>query len=132
MTLTFDSTRYQKLLVQDEPKLIRSKAENEKALSTLEALMHKSDRSPEETALYELLIVLIEKFEQEYYQPGHSIPQSMLSFLMEQRQLEPLDLVDIFGSEDVVRSVIQGTQEITTGQAKALGKLFHVEPGLFI
>jgi HTH-type transcriptional regulator/antitoxin HigA len=29
--------------------------------------MYKKDRTPEEEELYELLIILIEKFEQEYY-----------------------------------------------------------------
>ncbi len=132
MTLTFDSDRYQKLLSQYQPKLIKTEEENEKALSIVEELMHRSNCTPEETALYELLITLIEKFEREYYLPSDPTPESMLQFLMEQHQLEPKDLVQIFESEDSVISVLQHNQEITTSQAKALGKLFHVEAGLFV
>lgn len=132
MTLTFDSNRYQKLLSQYQPKLIKTEAENEKALSIVEELMQRSNRTPEETALYELLITLVEKFEREYYQPSNPTPDSMLQFLMEQHQLEPKDLVQIFGSEDAIIAVLQHQQEITAPQAKALGKLFHVEAGLFI
>jgi len=132
MTLTFDSDRYQKLLSQYQPKLIKTEEENEKALSIVEELMHRSNRTPEETALYKLLITLIEKFEREYYQPNDSTPESMLRFLMKQHQLEPKDLVRVFGSEDAVSAVLQQNQEISTPQAKALGKLFHVEAGLFI
>ena len=132
MTLTFDSNRYQKLLSQHQPKLIKTEKENEKALSIVEDLMHRSTRTPEETALYELWITLIEKFEREYYQPSNPTPGSMLLFLMEQHQMEQKDLAHIFGSEDAVSAVLQQTQEITTPQARALGQLFHVESGLFV
>ena len=32
--------------------------------------MHRRDRTPEEDEIYELVIALIEKFEQELYAPG--------------------------------------------------------------
>ncbi len=132
MPLTCDFDRYQKLLFQYQPKLIETEEENEKVLSIVEELMHRSDRTLEETALYELLVTLIEKFEREYYQPNDSTPESVLQFLMEQHQLEGKDLVQIFGSEDALLAVLQQNREISTPQAKALGKLFHVEAGLFI
>ena len=46
--------------------------------------------------------------------------------------MEQKDLAHIFGSEDAVSAVLQQTQEITTPQARALGRLFHVESGLFV
>ncbi|WP_199313911.1 transcriptional regulator [Planktothrix sp. FACHB-1365] len=67
MTLTFNPDKYKELLSQYQPKIIRTEAENEKALAIVEELMHRPDRTPEEDELYELLIVLIERFEQEYY-----------------------------------------------------------------
>ncbi|MEY2977840.1 MAG: hypothetical protein RLZZ435_1979, partial [Cyanobacteriota bacterium] len=69
MTVTFNSSKYTKLLAQYQPKLIRTEADNDRALEIIEELMNRPDRSPEEDELYELLIVLIEKFEQEFYQP---------------------------------------------------------------
>lgn len=50
--------------------LIRNEEENEKALAIVEELMHRQNRSLEENELYDLLITLIEKFEQEYYSPS--------------------------------------------------------------
>ncbi len=95
--------------------------------------MHRSNRSPEEDELYELLIILIEKFEQEYYLPGKaSQPDSILRFLMEQRDIKELDLVGVIGTQEIVSEVVHGQQEISKAQAKALGKLFRVDPGLFI
>jgi hypothetical protein len=66
MTLTFNPDKYKELLSQYQPKIIRNEADNEKALAMVEELMHRRDRTPEEDELYELLIALIEKFEQEY------------------------------------------------------------------
>jgi HTH-type transcriptional regulator/antitoxin HigA len=67
MPLTFNPEKYKELLFNYQPKIIRTEVENEKALAIIEELMYKKDRTPEEEELYELLIILIEKFEQEYY-----------------------------------------------------------------
>jgi HTH-type transcriptional regulator / antitoxin HigA len=133
MTLTFNPTRYSELLSQYQPKLIKTEESNERALAIIEELMHRPQRSLEEEALYDLLVALIEKFEQEYYQAGTAAtPQSMLLFLMEQRDLEAADLVEIFGSELIVRDVIANRCEMNQSQIKALGQFFQVDPGLFI
>lgn len=101
-------------------------------LAIIEDLMHQKNRTPEEAALYELLITLVEKFEREFYQPSASTPQEMLAFLMDQHDWEQSDLISVFGSEASVLAVIQDGQEITIAQARSLGKLFHVEPELFV
>ncbi|XHX76865.1 MAG: type II toxin-antitoxin system HigA family antitoxin [Stenomitos frigidus ULC029] len=133
MTLTFNSKKYGELLAQYQPKLIRTEAENETTLAIVEALMHRPNRSPEENELFALLITLIEKFEQDHYLPGTaSTPRSRLLFLMEQRQLQPANLVSLLGSEAALAAIMYGDREISTFQAKALGTFFHVDPGLFI
>jgi len=133
MTLTFNPTRYSELLSQYQPQLIKTEESNERALAIVEELMHRPDRSLEEDALYDLLVVLIEKFEQDYYQPGSAAtPQSMLAFLMEQRNLVKADLVEILGSEQVVADVMADRGELSQSQIKALSKFFKVDPGLLI
>ena len=133
MTLIFNSDKYANLLSQYQPRLIRTEEENNKALAIIEELMHCPDRSLEEDELYELLITLIEKFEQDYYSPGKaSSPYSLLLFLMEQRNLKQSDLVDAMGSEEVVLEAIAGNREINQPQAKALGRFFQVDPSLFL
>lgn len=131
MTLTFNQDKYKELLSQYQPKIIRNEADNEKALTVVEELMHRPDRTREENELYELLIVLIEKFEQELYAPGATAtPHSILLFLMEQRELQPGDLVEVMGSKKVVDEVINGG-DIGKELALILGSFFHVEPSLF-
>jgi HTH-type transcriptional regulator/antitoxin HigA len=125
--------KYSKLLVEYQPKLIKTEEENERALAIVEELMHRKNRSPEENELYELLIALIEKFEQEFYTPGEaSTPHSRLLFLMEQQGIKQEDLVDVLGSEEIVAEFINGKRQMTEEQAKAMGKFFKVAPSLFI
>ena len=132
MTLTFNQEKYKQLLVTYVPKILKTEAENEQALKIVEELMHRQ-RSPEEDELYQLLIALIEKFEQEYYQIDFSSnPLSTLKFLLEQSGKSQVDLIKIFNSETLVSKILQGEAEITTQQAIQLGKFFHVSPSLFM
>jgi HTH-type transcriptional regulator / antitoxin HigA len=133
VTLTFNSARYSALLSQYQPKRIRTEVDNEQALAIAEDMMHRPNRSPEENELYDLLITLIERFEQEYYLPGAaSTPHSMLLFLMDQRNLQVMDLVEVFGSEAIAADVIANRIEFSRDQIKGLGKFFEVDPALFL
>ncbi|MGK7955451.1 MAG: type II toxin-antitoxin system HigA family antitoxin [Crocosphaera sp.] len=132
MILTFSSKKYSDLLVKYQPKLIKTEEENEKALAVVEELMHIQNLTPEQEALYELLIVLIEKFEQDFYHPGSaSTSDSMLRFLMEQQGVKITDLVEVIGSESIAIELFNGRGEINAEQAKILGDFFKVDSSLF-
>jgi HTH-type transcriptional regulator / antitoxin HigA len=132
MTLTFDRETYAELLAQSQPKLIVSDDENEKAIALAEELSHRPTRSPEEDALLELLIALIEKFEDENYPIPVADPLEVLKHLMEAKDLIQENLVGVIGSRGVVSEVMNGKRSISKAQAKALGEFFSVEPSLFI
>jgi len=132
MTFTFNPKKYQELLFTYQPKIIRTEAENEKVLAIVEELMHRSDRSPEEDELYELLITLVEKFEQDYYQSNSTVNlKSMLLFLLEQRGLTTQDLIKLLGSEAIVEDLINGMQSAYQQQSTLLGKFFNIDPSIF-
>ena len=60
MTLTFNPEKYKEVLSKYQPKLIKTEAENERALMMVEQLMSLQNRSPEQEEIYELLVILIE------------------------------------------------------------------------
>ncbi len=132
MTLTFDSDRYSSLLSQYQPRIIKNEDENEIFLEIVESLLSRNNLTPEEDTLLELLVKLIEDFEETHYQLNASTPHSRLLHLIDARSLEPTDLVDIIGTIEMVTELINGQLEITKKQAEALGKFFHVNPGLFL
>ena len=132
MTLIFNSKTYAQLLAKYQPKVITNDTENEQAILIAKELAHKTSRTSEESALYELLITLIEKYENDTYPMGETTPLSTLLHLMEARSLKQADLIGVIGSSGVVSEVINGKREISKVQAKALGDFFHVDAGLFI
>lgn len=132
MTLTFNPETYALLLAKYQPKVITNDVENEQATLIAEELAHRTNRTSEESALYDLLIALIEKYENETYPMGETTPLSILLHLIEARNLQPTDLVGVIGSISVVSEILNGKREISQTQAKALGEFFQVDADLFI
>ncbi len=95
--------------------------------------MSKQNRTPEENELYELLIFLIEKFEQEFYQPGSaSNGISLLQFLMEQRNIKISEIEKILGDDTNWNQLINKTTVITSEEARKLANFLRVHYSLFL
>jgi HTH-type transcriptional regulator / antitoxin HigA len=131
MIHTINRNVYGDLLAQHQPKAIETEAENEAAIILAESLEHRQ-RTPEEDALLELLIILIEKFEEASYPVPNVEPDRMLLHLMEARNMKQEELVGVIGSRGVVSEIVNGKRSISKAQAKTLGQLFSVSPSLFI
>lgn len=131
MTHTIDRNVYGNLLAQHQPKAIESEAENEATILLAESLEHRQ-RTPEEDALLELLVILIEKFEEVNYPLPSLGADRMLVHLMGARNMKQEELVGVIGSRGVVSEIVNGKRSISKAQAKILGTLFHVSPSLFI
>jgi HTH-type transcriptional regulator / antitoxin HigA len=97
-----------------------------------ELILENRQRSPEEDALLELLVILIEKFEELSYPLPTIEGNGMLLHLMEARGMKQEELVGVIGSRGVVSEIVNGNRSISKAQAKVLGELFHVSPSLFI
>jgi HTH-type transcriptional regulator / antitoxin HigA len=132
MTLTFDRSVYCNLLSEIAPKIIETEAEYESALSITERLTFQKNRTLEETALYKLLVTLIETYETQHYALDESQPHEILQHMMESSGTRQADLVSVIGSSGVVSEIVNGKRSISKAQAKALGLYFKVLPSLFI
>jgi HTH-type transcriptional regulator / antitoxin HigA len=111
---------------------IPNEDENEIFLEIVESLLSRNNLTPEEDTLLELLVKLIEDFEETHYQINASTPHSRLLHLMDAKNLEPADLVGIMDTIEMATEIVNGQLEITKKQAEALGKFFHVNPSLFL
>lgn len=132
MIPTINSERYGELLSQYQPCVVKTEAENERFLAIVEELMARPDLTSEEDAVLELLVKLIEAFEDEHYAIDASTPRSRLLHLMDAHSLQPLDLVPVLGSEETVAASAEGKSVISQEQALALSTLFHVDSMLFL
>jgi HTH-type transcriptional regulator / antitoxin HigA len=132
MTLTFNDVAYKDLIAEFSPKVIETEEEYDRALVMAERLTFAKARTPEEVALYKLLVTLIEVYEAQHYPMDESQPHEILQHVMESSGTRQADLVGVIGSSGVVSEVINGKRSISKAQAKALGEYFKVSPSLFI
>ncbi|MBI4876213.1 MAG: hypothetical protein HY822_16380 [Acidobacteria bacterium] len=80
-----------------------------------------------------LLALLIEDYGRCHgLPPDDSTPAERLRFLLEHSGKTPADLLPIFGQRSHVNEVLNGKRKIGAEQARKLGRLFSMQPGLFI
>jgi HTH-type transcriptional regulator / antitoxin HigA len=132
MTLTFDTKIYNNLLTDISPKVIETETEYDRALAIAERLTFTKNKTPEERAIYRLLVMLIEAYEARHYALPLAKPHEILQHIMEASGTCQSDLVNIIGSGDVVSEIVDGKRAISEAQAKILGDRFKVSPCLFI
>jgi HTH-type transcriptional regulator/antitoxin HigA len=130
---SIDPGRYRRLIAAVSPALIETEEENERVLAIIEKLMAKAEkRSPEEEAILNLLVHLVEQFEEQAYPIGQAAPAEMIAFLLEQRGLKPIALAEVLGSRGRVSEILGGKRSVSKDQAKRLAEFFHVSPIAFI
>ncbi len=131
MTRTFNRESYGKLLAEYQPKTITTEEENEQAIALALTLEHRPHRTTEEEMLLELLVTLIEKFEETHYPIPQGTSHSILRHLMDARDITPEALAGVIGSLEVVQEIVNG-RTINKVEAEALADYFCVDANLFL
>jgi HTH-type transcriptional regulator / antitoxin HigA len=124
MTPTSSQQTYTDLLIQYQPKPIKTEPEYQRALKVVEGMM-SGELTEAETVLFELLVLLIENYEEHHYSIGESKSVATLESLMHEFDVEPTSLVEVLGSVEIVREVVNGQREVSQSQAKSLAKFFN-------
>ncbi|WP_243713837.1 transcriptional regulator [Nostoc sp. 106C] len=121
-----------KLLAEYQPKIITTEAENEQAIALALTLEHRPNRTPEEEMLLQLLVTLIEQFEETHYPILPSTPNSMLMLmhLMDARDMTTEAIAQVIGSLEIALQIVNGST-ISKTQAEALADYFNVDVSLF-
>jgi HTH-type transcriptional regulator/antitoxin HigA len=115
------------------PRVITSNQEHERLLAEVENLMDKGEhRTAEEDAALELMVRLIQNYEEEHHPLPNPSPEEMLVYLMERRGLKQADLLPIFKSRGYISYVINGKRAISKALARQVAGFFKVSADLFI
>ena len=130
MIPTSSEKTYTDLLIQYQPKLIKTEEEYHRALSVVEGMM-SGELTEAETMLFDLLVFLIETYEAQHYPMGESTLVATMESLMHEFDVQPATLAEIFGSLELVREIVNGERGVSKSQAESLAKLFNdLSPGL--
>ena len=108
-------------------------SENERLIAEVEALQGREEHLlPEERRPLNLLLLLIEDYEERRYRIKASTSDEVLRQLMRVRGARQKDLLRVFGSKGIASEVVRGRRAISRTRAKRLARFFHVSPALFL
>ncbi len=113
------------------PMPINSERQHELYLSVLDKLASKENPSAEEEKYAQVLMTLIEAYEEEHHPVPDASPLEVLRALMGAHDLRQKDLARIFGSESIVSEVLHRKRELNKSHIEKLSKRFHVSPAVF-
>ncbi len=125
---------YEELLIETLPQAIETEAQYRQIARRFGDLVGKGRaRSAEETKLLRLLALLVEDYDRRHaLPPDKSTPAEKLQFLLEHSGKTVTDLQSVFGQRSHVNEALTGKRSISAPQARKLGQLFRVSPGLFL
>ncbi len=131
--LTINEKKYGRVLARLLPRIITTEEEHERMLAEVEKLMDKGERrTAEQDAALDLMVRLIQDYDERNYPLPDPSPVEMLTYLLEQRGLKQADLEPVFKSKGYVSDVLNGRRAISKVLAKRLAAFFNVPVGLFI
>jgi len=102
-----------------KPKVIKTEADYEAAMARVEEIFDAKPRTAKGDEL-ELLLLLVEKYEEKAYPIGLPDPITAIRFRMEQQKLKPKDLVPFIGSKSKVSEVLSGQRELSLTMIRRL------------
>jgi HTH-type transcriptional regulator / antitoxin HigA len=127
-----DLVCYNHLLTEAHPTVPKTEKENQRLLAIVSDLLERRKLSVEENELLDLLLVAVEKFEDQHFATKRAAPHEVLREMMRARGVQPKDLYDIFGSKGTTSEVLRGKRAISKNAAKDLAKKFGVSVGRFL
>jgi len=113
------------------PAPVTSERQHEEYLSVLDKLAGKDNPTSEEEKYAEVLMTLIEAYEEEHHSIPDAPPVEVLRALMDANNLRQKDLVPIFGSESIVSEVLHKKRGLNKTHIEKLSKRFRVSPAVF-
>ncbi len=123
---------YEQLLAETLPTRIGDDEQYKLLGARFGELLGRRRRTAAEDKLMDLLGALIEDYDRRNSMPpDDSTPAEMLRFLMESSEKTSADLLPVFGQRSHVNEAVNGKRTISAEQARKLGNLFGVGPGLF-
>lgn len=125
---------YEKLLAETLPARIETHADYERLSARFGELLVAKHLTAAEERLYGLLELLIQDYDARHTLPADdSTPAERLQFLVGHSGKSAAQLLaPVFGSRSHISEALSGKRPISAGQARKLGALFCVKPGLFL
>lgn len=102
-----------------KPRIIKTEAQYRTTMARIEKIFDAKPGTPKGDEL-ELLLLLVETYEDETYPIDPPDPIAALRFRMEQQGLRPKDLIPFIGSKSKVSEVLSGRRRLSLSMIRKL------------
>jgi HTH-type transcriptional regulator / antitoxin HigA len=108
------------------PTPITSERQHEEYPWVLDKLAGKDNPASEEEKYAEVVITLIEAYEEEHHSIPDASPVEVLRALREANDLRQKDLIPIFGTESILSEILHKKRELNKTHIEQLSRRFRV------
>ena len=116
-----------------EVELIKSAAAYRRALGRLAAFFDAPPKSgSREDAEFELLMLMVDKYEREHFPVPPPDPVAAIRFALEQRGMQAADLRELLGSRQRAHDVMRKKRRLTLPQIRSLNEKLKVPAEVLI
>jgi len=126
---------YLKLIRRFPLRPIRNKKEYDIVVELMNelAVCDEGSLSPGEADYLDTVSMLVEKYDDEHHPIPNVTPLTMLKHVMAESGATQVEIASLLGiGTSAMSMILSGSREITAGHARALGRRFAVDPGLFV
>ncbi|MBU2447487.1 MAG: helix-turn-helix domain-containing protein [Bacteroidetes bacterium] len=106
-------------------KPIKNKKDHEAALKKIETIFDAKPNTPD-SDLLDILVALVEAYEQKHFNIASPNPIEAIKFRMEQLGIKQSDLAEAMGGRNRVSEILNGKRELTAKMMRELHKKFNV------
>jgi HTH-type transcriptional regulator/antitoxin HigA len=127
------ATEIEKYTIHDivAPRVITSETQYDKYASVLHSLVMEKNQTSEMRHYIQLLMVLIEVWDNAHHAIENAAPIEVLQTLMAANHFKQKDLAPILGTESIVSEVLSEKRKLTVEHIARLSKRFKVSPAVF-
>lgn len=123
---------YIELLKKFPPRPIDSEEELLATQKVIDSLIDRGELTPDEQDYLNVLGSLVHEYEQLHHEPIPDIyGVELIEALLVESNLQPKDLIPIFGSESLVSEVLNGDRQPTNIEIQKLADFFQISPDDF-
>ena len=112
-------------------KPIRNKEDYQNALQRLDEIFD-AKRGTEEGDELEILVILVENYENEHFPIGMPDPIEAIKFRMEQMGMKQKDLAEVFGFKSRVSEILNRKRKLTLEMVRKLNTTLHIPTEVLI
>ena len=112
-------------------KPIKSKKDYEKAIKRLENIFDASPKSADGDEA-EILSLLIENYENQYYPIETLDPIEAIKIRMEEMNIKQNDLLEVLGSKSGISEVLNKKKRLTVEMIRKLEEMLHLSASILV